>query len=788
MDKFQLRDEKSSNYIDAIISLRNQLRQPLPDYQHRSRYKISYRGVNKISYEDAGEQDDVIEEIRYNRHVNKPISTQEEGDDKDERDTGELAFGPDDRVGSDSNNIITTIKKSALDDKDEEKCRQANNIDFTNENIETQANQEQLDQTLHKLTTEQQQALNEAKGHFLDFELHGLGKMWMEEHAIETANAAPIKRHYSISPAKEALIYADGVRNRRLNEQTVKDAYPLIYIDALLGRLQDTYFISSIDLKDAFWQILLAEDSKPKMAFTVPGRPHYHVTVMPFGLCNAAQRLCRLVDRVIPAHLRHQVFVYLGDLLVVSPDFESHMSLLRKVGDLLSYANLTINLKKTKFCQRELRYIVGEGKLKADPDKIEGIMKIPIIKCTRDVRSFLGLTSWFRRFIKDYSSLTAPITKTLRKSKICNFDAEAIDAFNDLKTALTVAPVLTHPSFDKRFYVQCDASNLGVGAILFQLDAEGLERPIAFHSAQLNSAQRNYSLTERECLAVISAILKFRPFIELMPFTVLVDHSALKWLMNQKELSGCLTRWSLKLQSYQFDIQHRKGSQNVVADTLSRLHTDEINMFIDEQHLIDLDSPEFQNKQYTELKENIRENADRFLTLKFKTRLFIRKHCILMELIFMKTLYGNSGYKLGHLEDSEVDIISKNQALELVRRRIKENIHVSYEKTAKRSTFDRESQDRESQGRSSSHVGALLPASRSSKLRQVYVARPVDNSLIVETDVDTWQVKIDEEESILSVWRGLSESSLDKMNDGWPNERTFVHLHCNSGTRRTNVK
>lgn len=256
-----------------------------------------------------------------------------------------------------------------------------------------------------------------------------MGKTWVEKHVIDTADAVLLKqRHYPVSPAKEALIYEEldrmvslgvveqsnspwnspvtlvrrGEKSRlcldarRLNECTVKDAYTLPHIDALLGLLQDTYFISSIDMKDAFWQIPLAEDSRPKTAFTVP---HNQFTVVPFGLCNATQRLCRLMDKVIPADVRHSVFVYLDDLLVVSPDFNSYMALLRKVGDYLTHANLAINLKKSKFCRKELRYldyIVGEGKLKTDPEKIEGITKIPIPKSARDVRRFLGLSSWFR--------------------------------------------------------------------------------------------------------------------------------------------------------------------------------------------------------------------------------------------------------------------------------------------------------------------------------------------------------------------------------------------------------
>lgn len=328
--------------------------------------------------------------------------------------------------------------------------------------------------------------------------------------------------------------------------------------------------------------------------------------------------------------LRESVFVYIDDLLIVSPDFDSHISKLKVVADKLRKANLTINVNKSKFVMREIRYlgyIVGNGQLKTDPEKISAITNFPIPKTVRQVRRFLGMTGWYQRFIQNYSAVAAPMTDLVGKKGVFVWPEAADDSFNQLKKCLSSAPVLNQPDFTKPFFIQCDASIVGVGSVLFQLSDDGEEHPIAFHSKKLNSAQRKYSVTELECYAAVLSVKHFRAYVELMPFTIITDHASLKWLMGQKDLGGRLGRWSLKLQSYNFDIQHRKGTANVVPDTLSRMYVDElVTSDTGVALFLDLSSTHFDSSEYAERRALIRSLPSSFPDLRLVGRHIYHKH------------------------------------------------------------------------------------------------------------------------------------------------------------------
>jgi len=440
-----------------------------------------------------------------------------------------------------------------------------------------------------------------------------LGRTDKVQHIIDTGNATPIKqRFYPMAPARQKLANAeldrmlelqvvepskspwsspfllldkpDGshrfvVDFRKVNSVTKPDAYPLPKVTTILDRLRDAKFLSSLDVKHAYWQIPLHPDSKEKTAFPIPGRGLFHFITMPFGLHNAPATWQRFIDNVLGVDLEPFVFVYLDDIVIVTPTFSEHLRILKEVFRRLSDAKLTLNKDKCKFCRPELKYlgyVVDKNGLRVDPEKVEAITKIPVPRTAKEVRQFCGTASWYRRFISDFATRMYPLTSLLKKKNKFIWPKEAQEAFNDIKGCLVKSPILTCPNFEKPFTISCDASAVGIGAVLSQESSTGLgEAVVAYASRTLTKGEQKFSATERECLAVIWAVEKFRPYIEGTHFTIITDHYSLLWLHNLKDPQGRLARWALRLQPYNYTLIHRKGKEHVVPDMLSRLPTTE---------------------------------------------------------------------------------------------------------------------------------------------------------------------------------------------------------------------
>lgn len=393
-----------------------------------------------------------------------------------------------------------------------------------------------------------------------------------------------------IKPTGDVRLCLDA---RRLNDRTKRDAYPLPHQERILSRLGVSRYLSTIDLTKAFLQISLHPDSRKYTAFSVLGRGLFQFTRLPFGLVNSPATLARLMDQVLGyGELEPNVFVYLDDIVIASETFEAHLQSLSEVARRLKAANLSINLEKSKFCVSELPYlgyILSSEGLRPNPDRVEAIVNFERPSSLRSLRRFLGMANYYRRFIPNFSTLSVPLTDLLRKKpKTLNWTAITEQAFLQLKDSLIAAPVLANPNFNLPFQIQTDASDSAIAAILTQQHEIG-EKVVAYFSQKLSPAQQAYAASEKEGLAVLSAIEKFRPFIEGTHFVVVTDASALTYIMKGKwRTSSRLSRWSIELQGYDFEIKHRRGKDNIIPDALSRSMETMILEIVDDTWYSDL--------------------------------------------------------------------------------------------------------------------------------------------------------------------------------------------------------
>ncbi len=317
----------------------------------------------------------------------------------------------------------------------------------------------------------------------------------------------------------------------------------------------------------------MSDRDKEKTAFTT-FMGLFEWTVMPFGLTNAPATFQRAMQFVLAGLQGKNCLVYIDDILIYSPTFEQHLKDISQVFERLKTHNLKLKSKKCSFGRKELAYlghIISKDGVKPDPAKIEAVKGLQAPSSLNLLQSFLGLVSYYRKFIVDFATEAEPLYHLHRKGVHFQWTDETEKAFQTLKRLLTEAPVLAFPDFSRPFIVTADASGVGLGAVLSQTDDDKNERPIAFASRTLGKAERHYSVIEKETLAIVWAVKQWRPYLFGRQFTVITDHAPLRWLNTAFQSSGHLQRWALTLQEYNFDIKHKAGRLNVNADALSRL-------------------------------------------------------------------------------------------------------------------------------------------------------------------------------------------------------------------------
>ncbi|GES79803.1 retroviral-like aspartic protease 1 [Rhizophagus clarus] len=444
-----------------------------------------------------------------------------------------------------------------------------------------------------KLTT-----LLQKYAHLFATKKEELGRTNIVKHSIYTENIPPIRQKFYRTSQKEQehidkeikeMLYYNIIRPstsewaspvilvpkkngklrfcvdyRQLNKVTKKDNYPLPRTDEIFDSLGKAQWFTSLDLASGYWQVEMKEEDKSKTAF-ITRNGMYEFNVMPFGLCNAPGTFQRCMDNILKDMLWKNTMVYLDDVNIYSKTFEEHLQHLEEVLKRVEKAGLKINPEKCHFCTQSLQFlghIVTNKGILPDPSKVDAIKNYPVPKNLTQLRAFLGLASYYRRFIKDFSKISTPLYMLLKKDIPYEWNQDRHQVFQFLKEKLITAPLLAYPDFTKSFLLFTDASITALGAVLEQEQEDGLRHPIAYASRSTSESERNYFSTELECAAVIWAVNYFRPYLYGKKFTIFTDHSALQWLLKLKTikngLTGRLARWQLILQPYDYDIKYRK--------------------------------------------------------------------------------------------------------------------------------------------------------------------------------------------------------------------------------------
>ncbi|KZS20857.1 Uncharacterized protein APZ42_012348 [Daphnia magna] len=358
---------------------------------------------------------------------------------------------------------------------------------------------------------------------------------------------------------------------RPLNAVTKKDVYPMPRPDDLIQKVAGAAIFSSMDIKNAFWEVPVHPEDREKTAFvTTDGL--YQFKYLPFGLCNSPATFVRIIDHALLNLKWTHCLAYIDDILVFGSNLKEHQMRLEAVLTAFQNSNITLNVEKCSFCVPHVKFlghlVDGEG-LRPDPQKIAAINKFPTPVDVSSLKSFLGLASYYRRFILQFALMAAPLHQLLKKEVPWKWELEHQIAMRKLQDALLAAPNLAHDDDDGDLVLKTDASKFGLGAVLNRVK-EKVERPMIFISRRTSKAEMNYHSNALECLALVWALDKLKPYVYGRNFTVFTDNSALKWLYSKKDIDGKYARWILALQEFQIQIKHIKGHLNVVADALSR--------------------------------------------------------------------------------------------------------------------------------------------------------------------------------------------------------------------------
>ena len=372
---------------------------------------------------------------------------------------------------------------------------------------------------------------------------------------------------------------------RRLNQQTIPDRFPMPVINDVLAQLGGAKVFSSLDLLSGYWQIPMAEESKPLTAFSTH-KEHLEFNCMPFGLTSAPLTFSRIIGQVL-GHIKN-VYIYLDDVIIFSEDLESHLATLEEVLQSFQKAGLKIKFSKCQFLKEELEYLghkVNANGILMQEGKIKAMVDYPPPVNVKSLRRFLGMIGYYRPFIQNFSTIAHPLTELLKKDNTFSWGEEQNQAFQTLKNCLMKEPILVYPDFKEEFYLATDASSTGLGAVLMQKRKSRM-RVISYASRVMNDTEKRYSVTERECLALFWGLKKFKHLILGYKVNILTDHKPLLDLYKKREFinNSKFNRWFLAILEFSPEIKYIPGTANNLADGLSRKFEETESKVIDRKY------------------------------------------------------------------------------------------------------------------------------------------------------------------------------------------------------------
>ena len=487
--------------------------------------------------------------------------------------------------------------------------RTENSVDENNSSFCKEAVIDKLCESLPaELTAEQKGQTKELLVEFADvFSMHDydIGRTDLVYHRIDTGDHRPIRQtlrrqpaayldiidkqvqdmlqhdviEKSNSPWASNVILArkkDGnfrfcVDYRALNSITVQDAYPLPHIESCIDAVRGSVYFSTLDLRAGYFNVPIFESDRDKTSF-VTRRGSYRFKVMPFGLTCAPSEFQRLMDLVLCGLSFEVCMVFLDDVVIFSTDFSSHLSRLRAVFQRLRWARLKLKPSKCCLLRKKISFlghVISSEGVEMQAEKVAAVRDWPIPRNLHELRSFLGLLNYYRKFLPGFSQVAAPLYALLKKNAVVLWTDEQQRTFERLKELLTSGPILAFPRNEGTFIIDCDSSETGLGTVCSQMQ-DGVERVIGYASRTLNRSELNYSTTRKELLAVIFSLKSYRYLLLGRRFLIRSDHSALQYLRKTKEPIAQEARWLEFLGQFDFDIIHRPGARHGNADSLSR--------------------------------------------------------------------------------------------------------------------------------------------------------------------------------------------------------------------------